>query len=412
MLYHAYELTHAALAPMKAACRAEKVFTDRGLNPWAETPPGRALHAACQLFDGITRRYSRPEWGIDTVPVDGRNVAVCRDVTLCMPFCDLLHFAKDPKAVPPGSQPKVLIVVPLSGHYPTLLRDTVAAMLPAHDVYVTDWRDAREVPVALGQFDLDDYIDVVLDSIRFLGPDLHIVAVCQPGVPVMAAVSLMAAAGEPGQPATMTLMGGPIDARIDPTPANAMVAERNRAWLERRVISHVPWPHAGGMRRVYPGFVQLSGFMMKNLDRHIDAQISYFNHLVQGDGDSADQHRAFYDEYLAVMDLPAEFFLQTVETVFQRFDLARGRMAHRGTPVDPGAIRKTALFTVEGGKDDICPPGQTVAAHDLCPNIPVKRQYNYLQPEVGHYGVFNGRRWRTEIQPRIAAFIAANPRAR
>ncbi len=411
MLYHAYELTHAALAPMKALCRAEKTITENGLNPWAETPPGRALHAAFQLFDGVTGRYGRPAWGIDETTVEGAVVAVVEEVQVCSLFCDLLRFAKDDDVVPTGTQPKVLIVVPLSGHYPTLLRGTVEAMLPDHDVYVTDWRDARDVPVALGGFDLDDYIETVMDALRFLGPDVHVMAVCQPAVPVLAAVALTAAEDDPSQPATMTLMGGPIDARVDPTPANMMIAGRDRGWLESAVVSHVPWPHAGMFRRVYPGFVQLSGFLFKNLERHIDAQVTYFNDLVKGDGDSADQHRAFYEEFLAVMDLPVEFFLQTVERVFQNFDLARGTLTHRGRIVDPAMIRNTALLTVEGGRDDICPPGQTVAAHDLCPNIPADRQDNYLHADVGHYGVFNGRRWRNDIQPRIAAFMAENSRA-
>jgi len=411
MLYHAYELTHAALAPMKALCRAENTITENGLNPWAETPPGRALHAAFQLFDGVTGRYGRPAWGIDETTVEGAVVAVVEEVQVCSLFCDLLRFAKDDDVVPTGTQPKVLIVVPLSGHYPTLLRGTVEAMLPDHDVYVTDWRDARDVPVALGGFDLDDYIETVMDALRFLGPDVHVMAVCQPAVPVLAAVALTAAEDDPSQPATMTLMGGPIDARVDPTPANMMIAGRDRGWLESAVVSHVPWPHAGVFRRVYPGFVQLSGFLFKNLERHIDAQVTYFNDLVKGDGDSADQHRAFYEEFLAVMDLPVEFFLQTVERVFQNFDLARGTLTHRGRIVDPAMIRNTALLTVEGGRDDICPPGQTVAAHDLCPNIPADRQDNYLHADVGHYGVFNGRRWRNDIQPRIAAFMAENSRA-
>jgi len=409
MLYHAYELTHAALAPMKALCRVENALTANGFNPWAETPGGRSVHAAFQLFDGITRRYARPEWGIEQVKINGASVPITPRKTVTDRFYDLLHFAKDGRVVAPGSQPTVLIVAPMSGHYPTLLRDTVEAMLPGHDVFVTDWRDARDVPVSYGRFDLDDYIDTVIAALRFLGPNTHVIAVCQPAVPVLAAVARMAADDDLAQPATMTLMGGPIDARIDPTPANQMILARDRASLESAVISHVPWPHAGAMRRVYPGFVQLTGFLFKNLDRHIDAQLTYFNHLVQGDGDSADAHRAFYEEFLAVMDMPAEFFLQTVERVFQRFDLARGTMTHRGHVIDPKLIRKTALLTVEGGRDDICPPGQTVAAHDLCTGIPTRRQENFIEPDVGHYGVFNGRRWRANIQPSIAAFIRKHP---
>jgi len=398
MLYHAFELTHAALAPMKALCRAENTLTESGLNPWAGTVQGRTLHAACQLFDGITHRYGRPDWGIEGIEPD---------TVWSTPFVDLVQFRKDQATAPAQNQSRVLVVAPLSGHYPTLLRGTVEALLPEHDVYITDWRDGREIPVNKGPFDLDDFIDTVIDMLRVLGPDTHVIAVCQPSVPVLAATALMATDDDPNQPRSLVLMGGPIDARVNPTPANLMIAGQDRAWFEQTAISRVPFPHAGAFRPVYPGFLQLSGFLFKNLDRHIDAQMTYFNQLVEGDGDSARRHRAFYEEFLAAMDLPAEFFLQTVETVFQTFDLARGKMKSRGRKIDPAVIRRTALMTIEGGRDDICPPGQTIAAQVLCPNIPAARKQHFEHPDVGHYGVFNGRRWREDIRPRISAFIAA-----
>ncbi len=392
MLYHAYELTHAALAPMKALCEVQKVFTDAGLNPWIDTPAGRYTDAALRWFDGATRRYGRPDWGIDGAEPE---------VVLCTSFCNLTHFVTDTKK----QLPKVLLVAPMSGHYPTLLRGTVATLVQDHDVYVTDWADARMVPAALGEFGLDDYIDTCIDFMRFLGPDLNVIAVCQPAVPVLAGIAHMAALDDPMQPKTMTLMGGPIDSRIDPTESNEMVMRHDIAWLERNVISRVPMPHPGALRRVYPGFLQLSGFMYMNLDRHVSAQLNYFNHLIIGDGDSADQHRAFYDEYLAVMDLPAAFFLETVERVFRTHELPRGKMVHKGIKVDPSLIKKTRLMTVEGGKDDICPPGQTIAAHALCSGLKDAEKEHFIEPDVGHYGVFNGSRWRAHIAPRIRDFI-------
>lgn len=405
MLYHAFEFTHAALAPMRALCQAEKLLTETGINALAQTPQGRALHAALQVFDGMTHRYPRPEWGIETIMVNGETVTVDPTIVDTAPFCELLHFTKDPAAVPPGSQPKVLIVMPLSGHYPALLRGTVEAMLGEFDVYVTDWRDARMVPAFVGPFGLDEFIDTVIRALHVIGPDTHLLAVSQSSVPVLAAVSLLATSDNPNQPASMVLMGGPIDARVNPSAANEMAACQDRAWLEQTAISHVPWPHPGAWRPVCPGFLTLSGFLFKNLERHVDAQLIYFNHLVDGDGGTAAEHRTFYEKFLAVMDLPTEVFLDTVETVFQTFNLPRGRMHHRGTPITPLAIHHTALMTVEGGRDDICPPGQTAVAHGLCPNIAKKHQRHLVHPDVGHFGVFNGQRWRHDIQPEIAAFI-------
>jgi poly(3-hydroxybutyrate) depolymerase len=296
----------------------------------------------------------------------------------------------------------------MSGHYPTLLRGTVEGFLPQHDVYLTEWVDARMVPLTEGPFDLDDYIDYVVSMLHLLGGDLHVLAVCQPSVPVLAAVSMMEAADHPCVPHSMVLMGGPIDTRVNPTVVNRLAEKRGTEWFRRNVVTKVPFPNPGFMRDVYPGFLQLHGFMTMNLDRHIEAHRNLFMHLVQGDGDSAQKHREFYDEYLAVMDLAAEFYLQTVETVFVRHALPKGQMTHRGAPVDPAKIHRVALLTVEGENDDISGIGQTEAAHRLCLNIPSERKAHWLQPAVGHYGVFNGTRFRAEIVPRVADFVLSN----
>jgi poly(3-hydroxybutyrate) depolymerase len=299
----------------------------------------------------------------------------------------------------------------MSGHFATLLRGTVDALLPHHDVYITDWHDARQVPAKLGKFNLDDYIAYVRDFIIHLGPRVHLIAVCQPAVPVMAAVALMNAEKHPKTPLTMTLMGGPIDARINPTAVNELAQERTLGWFEKTVISDVPFYYPGAHRRVYPGFIQLGSFMSMNMDRHVGATMEFYKHLVQGDGESAESHRKFYDEYLAVMDLPAEFYLQTVDVVFQRYLLPKGDMKWRNPEteklfdVKPDAITKTALLTIEGELDDISAHGQTTAAHDICTNLPAHMQYHHFQLDVGHYGIFNGRRWREQIMPRIRHVI-------
>jgi poly(3-hydroxybutyrate) depolymerase len=355
------------------------------------------------------RRYAKPAFGLDKTVVDWKEVAVSETVAWSRPFCKLIHFVRD---LPDGraADPKLLIVAPISGHYATLLRGTVEAMLPHADVYITDWTDARMVPLSEGRFDLDDYIDYLQAMLHRLGPNTHVMAVCQPSVPVLAATALMEARGDSYAPATMTLMGGPIDTRRNPTAVNTLAQEKGIDWFRENVIMQVPWPNPGFMRDVYPGFLQLSGFMGMNLDRHITAHREFFLHLIKEDGDSAEKHREFYDEYLAVMDLTAEFYLQTVDTVFVRHSLPKGEMTHRGTPVDPAAIRNVALLTIEGEKDDISGLGQTQAAHDLCVNIPKDMRAHYVQPSVGHYGVFNGSRFRSEIVPRIVDFIRSYDR--
>jgi poly(3-hydroxybutyrate) depolymerase len=403
MFYQLYELNHAALQPARAYADAVRLLYSNPLNPLSHTQAGRSVAALAELFERTTRRYGKPAFGITSTTVDWKSVPVVERVVWSRPFCNLIRFERALPTSRPADR-KLLIVAPMSGHYATLLRGTVEAMLPHADVYITDWVDARMVPVTAGSFDLDGYIDYIVDIFHELGPDTHVMAVCQPSVPVLAAVALMEARGDRHLPATMTLMGGPIDTRRNPTAVNLLAEARGVDWFRDNVIMQVPWPAPGFLREVYPGFLQLSGFMSMNLDRHIIAHKDFFMHLVKNDGDSAEKHRDFYDEYLAVMDLTAEFYLQTVETVFVRHALPKGEMTHRGERVDPGAIRSVALFTVEGENDDISGVGQTQAAHDLCVNIPREMRAHYLQPAVGHYGVFNGSRFRSEIVPRILDF--------
>ncbi|WP_321500329.1 polyhydroxyalkanoate depolymerase [Breoghania sp.] len=406
--YQLHELNHAALSPMRAVADVTRLYFKNPLNPATHTPVGRGMAAACELFERATRRYGKPAFGFETVTISGMPVSVHEEVVWQRPFCRLIHFQR--ALTKPRNDPKLLIVAPMSGHYATLLRGTVEAFLPTHDVYITDWIDARQVPVSEGRFDLDDYIDYVISILHRLGGDTHVMGVCQPAVPVLAAVAVMEAAGDPYAPNSMTLMGGPIDTRENPTAVNEMALSHNIDWFAKNVIMRVPFPHPGFMREVYPGFLQLSGFMSMNLDRHIMAHHEFFNHLVSGDGDSAEKHREFYDEYLAVMDLTAEFYLQTVDTVFIRQALPKGEMMHRDRLVEPSAIRNTALMTVEGEKDDISGIGQTKAAHKLCTNIPDEKRVHYMQMGAGHYGVFNGSRFRAEIAPRISDFIRSNRR--
>ena len=404
-LYWFYELTHAALNPARAVADATKLAFRNPLNPLYSTSFGKSVVAAAELFERSTRRYGPPDWRISSTLVGGQRVPVHIDCVWERPFCRLLHFTRVFERPPRRQQPRLLIVAPLSGHYATLLRGTVEAFLPNNDVYITEWRDARTVPLSEGSFDLDDYIDYVISMLHALGGETHVVAVCQPAVPVLAAAALMDADDDPYTPITMTLMGGPIDTRANPTAVNKLAQKRGINWFRHNVITKVPFPNAGFMRDVYPGFLQLHGFMSMNLDRHIEAHRNLFLNLVKGDGDSAQKHKEFYDEYLAVMDLTAEFYLQTVDTVFVRHALPKGEMMHRDRPVDPARIKRVALFTIEGEHDDISGVGQTEAAHRLCVNLPSERQAHWLQPGVGHYGVFNGSRFRAEIAPRIADFI-------
>src|SRR6202167_988293 len=391
-MYWFYEMGHAALNPSRAWADATRLFFKNPVNPLSFTTYGKSIAAACELFERSTRRYGRPEWRISSTLVGGERVPVQLKTVWERPFCRLIHFERIFTHNPHRPQPRLLIVAPMSGHYPTLLRGTVEAFLPNHDVYITEWVDARMVPVSEGRFDLDDYVDYLISMFHALGGDVHVIAVCQPSVPVMAAVSLMEADQDPYVPISMVLMGGPVDTRVNPTVVNTLAERRGTEWFRTHVITKVPFPNPGFMRDVYPGFLQLNGFVSMNLDRHIEAHKQLFLNLVRGDGDSAHKHKEFYDEYLAVMDLAAEFYLQTVDTVFVRHALPKGEMTHRGRPIDPGQIKRVGLLTIEGEHDDISGVGQTEAAHRLCVNIPPDHQAHYLQICVGHYGVFHGSR--------------------
>jgi len=404
MLYQAYQAQVDFMGPFRLMAQSTGGLLRQ---PWpglGDNVIARTVVAACELVVRSGMSHSRPPFGLPTTMVNGREVAVTEEDVVETPFGNLLHFAKDGAA----DQPKVLVVAPMSGHFATLLRGTVKTLLPDNDVYITDWKNARSVSLRHGKFDLDDFIDTLMGFMNFLGPKHHILAVCQPAVPVFAAVALMAADGARNQPATMTLMGGPIDTRINPTQVNLLATTRDFEWFERNVITSVPMRYPGAFRRVYPGFLQLAGFMQMNLDRHVTAHVDLFHHLVKGDGESAEATQTFYDEYTAVMDLPADFYLQTIREVFQLHSLPLGTYVSRGRKVEPRAIKKTALLTVEGENDDICAVGQTSAAHDLCTGLSGSKQAHHLQPKVGHYGVFNGRRWSTEIYPVVRDFIRAH----
>lgn len=404
--YYWYETAHAMATPARAFTEAAQGFLRNPALPFNDTPMARQMKAQFDVFERTTRRYAKPAFGLDLAVVDGESVSITEKTVWERPFGRLLHFDRGVRRGG-AQQSKLLIVAPMSGHYATLLRGTVEAFLPFHEVYVTDWTDARLVPLSKGRFDLDDYIDYVIAMLDHLGPQTHVLAVCQPAVPVIAAVARMEADGNENAPLSMTLMGGPIDTRRSPTQVNVLAQERGIDWFRRNCIVSVPPSSPAFMRLVYPGFLQLSGFMAMNMDRHVTAHRDYFADLVKGDGDSADKHREFYDEYLAVMDLTAEFYLQTVDTVFVKHALPKGEMMHRDKPVDLTKIRRTALMTVEGENDDISGVGQTQAAQDLCVNLPDDRRCHYVQEKVGHYGVFNGSRFRAQIVPRIEEFARA-----
>jgi poly(3-hydroxybutyrate) depolymerase len=410
MLYALNEFGYYASTPWRFAARTARDFWGSAGNPAAGTDVGRNVFAAADLFANVTRRYGKPDWRIDHTMVEGSPVAVTPTVVWSSPWVNLLHFARNPADLRRTGRrtldPAVLLVAPLSGHYATLLRGTVEAFLPDHEVFVTDWKNARQVPLLEGRFDFHDYIDVIIKMLTALGARSHVVAVCQPGPPVMAAASLMAEAGDPCRPASMTFMGSPIDARLAPTAPNLLAEERPFAWFKTNMIYTVPPPYPGALRQVYPGFVQLYSFMSMNAERHQDAHRRYFDNLVKGDGDQAAKHLEFYNEYLSVLDLTEEFYLQTIDIVFQSHLLPRGLLEHRGRKVRPETVTDVALMTVEGELDDISGVGQTQAAHGLCPALPESKRELYVQPGVGHYGVFNGRRFATEIYPRVRDFIA------
>ncbi|MFY9657610.1 MAG: polyhydroxyalkanoate depolymerase [Methylocystis sp.] len=408
--YQMYEMLHLAFAPARAVSEATVHMLNSSLHPFGDNSITRSITASAELFERMTRRYGKPAFGFHKTVVDGVDVPIFEEEVWRKPFCRLLRFRREFEGAEPR-QSKLLLVAPMSGHYATLLRGTVEVFLPTHDVYITDWSDARATAVSDGRFDLDDYIDYLIEICGLLsqfGEDtpVHTLGVCQASVPLICAIAAMEARDDPHLPASMVLMGGPIDPRVNPTGVNKLAQQRGIRWFKQHCIHTVPFPHAGWGRSVYPGFLQLSGFMAMNIERHVSAHLEMFEHLVEGDGDSAEKHRDFYDEYLAVMDLTAEFYLQTVEQVFIRHAIPLGLFHHRSSPVNLQAIRRTALLTVEGEKDDISGVGQTYAAQALCANIPEPRREHYLQLGVGHYGVFNGSRFRREIAPRIQDFTA------
>lgn len=410
MLYSMIEMHRAAAAPMRMFARANRIMFESDYNVLSRTEFGKSIAATSSLFESLTRSYGKPVWGLEHTEINGKEVSVDVETVWSDAWCNLVHFQRDPEELADAlgdasPQPRLLIVAPLSGHYATLLRGTVEAFLPHFEVYITDWTDARMVPLFQGRFSLDDYIDYVRRMIGEVGPGANVLAVCQPGPPTLAAIALMSEDNDPNVPASMTFMGSPIDCRKSPTVPNLLAEERPFEWFEENMIYTVPMPYPGAMRRVYPGFVQLSSFMNMNWERHVDAHWSFFEHLVGDDGDSASKHREFYDEYLSVLDLSAEFYLDTIKRIFQNHELPLGTFMHRGRLVKPSTITKTALMTVEGEKDDISGIGQTQAAHDLCSNLPEDMQLDYIQPGVGHYGVFNGSRFRKEIVPRVVNFI-------
>ena len=410
MLYHFHELNRTFINPLIQWAEASaKLFTNP-ISPLAHTPFAQRIAAGYELMYRLGKDYEKPEFGIRTTTVDGKVIGIVEEPELTKPFCTLLHFAKnvttsERKAM---KQPTVLLVAPLSGHHSTLLRDTVKALLPQHDVYITDWTDARMVPLADGVFHLHDYIYYVQEFIRRLGPDVHVISVCQPTVPVLAAIALMATAKDPKLPKTMTMMGGPIDPRKSPTEVNNLATKKPFSWFENTVIYSVPSNYPGAGRKVYPGFLQHAGFVAMNPSRHAQSHWDFYMHLREGDDESAEEHRKFYNEYNAVLDMPAEYYLETIKTVFQDFSLPKGTWEVEGKLVRPQDIKTVALFTVEGELDDISGAGQTQAAHTLCSGIPAKMKQDFVAPQCGHYGIFAGRRWREMICPKIAEFIQAH----
>jgi poly(3-hydroxybutyrate) depolymerase len=411
MLYALHEAAYRSAAPLRLAAELTREFWRSPLNPAASSHFGRTLYASADVIANLTRRYFQPAWGLDSIRVNACDVAFEREVVWRSPWLRVTHFRRDPDQLRAAGHRienrAVLIVAPLSGHYATLLRGTVRAFLAHQDVYVTEWSNARDVPIIDGRFGFYDYALAIEDALRAIGRRAHVVAVCQPGPPVMAAAALMAQDKDPLRPASLILMGSPIDARLAPTATNRLAQERPFSWFKSNMIYTTPPPYPGVMRRVYPGFVQLYSFLSMNADSHQEAHRRYFDHLVTGDGDSAERHREFYNEYLSVLDLTEEFYLETVDVVFQRHLLAKGELIHKGRLVDPSAMTDIGLMTIEGERDDISGVGQTQAAHALCPNIPAPLRALHVQEGVGHYGVFNGRRFEAEIYPRLRDFISA-----
>jgi len=401
MLYQAYQLQSDLTSPLRLMAQS---LSAAFWLPDTERSPLRKLAAACDVISRMRLTHSRPSYGIASITVGEREFPITEEMVMHQPFGSLLHFKKTLNTDEPA-QPKVLLVAPLSGHFATLLRETARTLLQDHDVYITDWNNARDVSLKHGGFGLDDYAEHMIRFIETIGPGTHVIAVCQPCVAALVATAIMAEDDNPAQPRSLTLMAGPVDCRINPTGVNTLATSKPIEWFKKNLITHVPWPHAGYMRRVYPGFIQLSAFLSMNLDRHKQQYKDMYKFLVEGELDKAKTIQVFYDEYLAVNDLPAEFYLETVEKVFQTYELPRGVLTYKGRTVNCGAIRRTSLMTVEGERDDICSIGQTVAAHDLCTGIRPYRKTHHIQTGVGHYGVFSGRKWNQQIYPRVRDMI-------
>ncbi len=404
MLYEMYQAQRDLTAPANAMATLTSRWMDLLPEPWTDNPPMRFFSAMNEMVARSRLHHSRPEFGIGSVTVDGRPIDVHEETVVSTPFCSLVHFAKEGV----GPQPRVLVVAALAGHFSSLMRSTIKALLPDHDVFVTDWHNARDVPLDEGGFGLDDYLDHLIEFLHQIGPGAHLFAVCQPCPAALAVTAVMAEAGDACTPRSLTLMAGPVDGRVSPTAVNQLAVDRPLAWFEENVITTVPWRYAGRGRQVYPGFLQLGGFVSMNFGHHVDQHLALFHNLVEGNEERARITEDFYDEYLAVLDLPSAFYLETIDQVFQRFLLATGRFEHHGRRVDPGAIRRTGLLTVEGARDDICGVGQTMAAQDLCAHIPKARRRHHLQAGVGHYGVFSGSAWERQISPVVKNFIRTN----
>jgi poly(3-hydroxybutyrate) depolymerase len=408
MLYQWYELGHASIAPARAMAKAGELALTHPLNPFAHSDAGRQAAAAFELFERTTRAYEKPSFDITRTRVDGETVAVREHVVAERAFCRVIEFQREIDRARAMRDPNILIVAPMSGHHATLVKGAVEALLPTHNVYVTDWQNARDIQLEAGAFGLDDFIDEVSAQIEYFAGDVHVFAVCQPGVAVLAAVALMEMDASASVPKSVMLAGSPIDTRINPTFVNTFAETHSLAWYEQNVITTVPWPYRGHGRAVYPGFLQLSGFMAMNLERHLDAHRDLFGHLIEGNRAAADRHSAFYDHYLAVMDLPAAFYLDTIERVFLGHDLARGAFHYRERRVDLGAIRRCALMTIEGERDDITGVGQCGAAHGLCPHVAASARHRLIVADAGHFGIFSGSRFRAMVAPDITRFVRSN----
>ncbi|TDH61336.1 polyhydroxyalkanoate depolymerase [Dankookia rubra] len=404
MIYHMLQAAQDLLNPMRRTARGGGGILAGLDGAHPAFSPVRQMRAAMEVFGHAGITHARPAYAIGPVRVGNRLVEVEEEVVAATPFASLLHFRKEAGI----RLPRVLVVAPMSGHFATLLRNTVQVLLQDHDVYITDWHNARDVPLAAGPFGLDEFTDHVMQFLQEMGRGAHVLAVCQPVVAVLAAVAIMAEDRNPHSPRSLSLLAGPIDTRVNPTRVNELAQSKPIEWFEKTLIAEVPWRHKGGGRRVYPGAVQVGAFMAMNLERHVGAHHAQFWNLHDGEAAKAAMHRRFYDEYFAVMDLPAEFYLETVRSVFQAHDLPLGKLTFRGRPVRPEAIRRTAMLTVEGEKDDICAIGQTMAALDLCRGVPVTMKRHHLQTGVGHYGVFSGRRWAQQVYPRVREVIQAN----